>query len=353
MFVGYTSNHKGGGYRILNSKTKKVSETRDVVFLNRIFLKTPKMQVKKKQVTNDADPDSVQQDKRGGTKTADFVACNDNASTVESMDSSVPDTPMVNINPGPSKYGGAYRHKMHYVPTTGRTIGTEATAIANHYQCLEDTDGEMEFSNVGAGIGGGFESTLELKQMRYKEAIIGPDGKVWEKEIENEYDRMVKNDAWTPVKKNSLPKGTKVIDSTCVCKKKRIRTLHGHLNARTFKEVEGVYYNGSSTHASATNASTIQTVLILMIMADWLDWIVGIKGAFLHGKFKDGEVIYMEVPRGFKKFNPGNAILKLKKCIYGLKQATMAFWHQMLICMKSMEMVQSTADSDEEKTDWS
>jgi hypothetical protein len=88
--------------------------------------------------------------------------------TVESVDSSVPDTPMVKNNLGQSKYGRTYRRTMHYDPTTGRTIGAEATALANYYQCLEDTDGKMEFANVGAGIGGGFENTMELKPMKYK-----------------------------------------------------------------------------------------------------------------------------------------------------------------------------------------
>ena len=32
-----------------------------------------------------------------------------------------------------------------------------------------------EFSNVGAGIGGRFENTSELKPMKYKAAINGPD----------------------------------------------------------------------------------------------------------------------------------------------------------------------------------
>ncbi len=72
----------------------------------------------------------------------------------------------------------------------------------------------MEFANVGAGIGGGFENTVELKAMKYKEAIIRPDGEAWAKEIENEYGQMVKNDAWESVKKSSLPKVTKIIDST-------------------------------------------------------------------------------------------------------------------------------------------
>jgi hypothetical protein len=67
--------------------------------------------------------------------------------------------------------------------------------------------------------------------MKYKEAITGPDGKARANKIENEHDRMVKNDVWEPVKKSSLPKGTKVIDSTCSCKKKSTGKLRGRLNA--------------------------------------------------------------------------------------------------------------------------
>jgi hypothetical protein len=60
----------------------------------------------------------------------------------------------------------------------------------------------------------------------------------------------------------------------------------------------------------------------------------GHKGAFLYGDLKDGKVIYMKVPCGFKKFYPGNVVHKLKKlCIYGLEQPVMAFWCQLLLCM--------------------
>jgi hypothetical protein len=83
MFFGYASNYTGDCYRMWNPKTKKVSGMRDVVFLNRMFFKTPKMQVHKKQVTSDDDLDSVQQDKRGATITADFVAGNNDAATVD------------------------------------------------------------------------------------------------------------------------------------------------------------------------------------------------------------------------------------------------------------------------------
>jgi hypothetical protein len=78
-------------------------------------------------------------------------------------------------------------------------------------------------------------NTIELKAMKYNEAINGPDGKAWEKEIENEHDHTVKNGVWEPVKKSFLPKGTQFIDSTWACKKKSTRKLSGHLNACGFK----------------------------------------------------------------------------------------------------------------------
>jgi hypothetical protein len=40
-------------------KPRRFFETRDMVFLNRMFFKSPKLQVKKKQVTNNADLDSL------------------------------------------------------------------------------------------------------------------------------------------------------------------------------------------------------------------------------------------------------------------------------------------------------
>jgi hypothetical protein len=96
-----------------NPDTKKVSKTRDVVFLNRMFFRTSTMPVDKKQRTDSEDLDSVQQDERGGSITADFVTGDNNAAMVESKDSSVLDTPMANNNLGQSKYGCTYRRTTH------------------------------------------------------------------------------------------------------------------------------------------------------------------------------------------------------------------------------------------------
>jgi hypothetical protein len=80
-----------------NPKTKKVSETRSMVCSQQDVLQNT-YNASIKQGTGDDDLDSVQQDKRGGTITVDFVTGDNNSATVESMDSSVPDTPLVNGN---------------------------------------------------------------------------------------------------------------------------------------------------------------------------------------------------------------------------------------------------------------
>ncbi len=64
MFVGYALNHKGGCYGMWNPNTKKISKTHDIVFLKRMFFRTPSKPVRKKQSTDDEVLNSVQ--RKGG-----------------------------------------------------------------------------------------------------------------------------------------------------------------------------------------------------------------------------------------------------------------------------------------------
>ena len=155
---------------------------------------------------------------------------------------------------------------------------------------------------------------------------------------------MLKNEVFEAVEKKDLPLGTKVIDSTWACKKKSNGILRGRLNARGFRQIDGQYYDGTSIHAPVRNATTIRIVLVRMLLARWIAQVIDVKGESLHGEFNKGEEIYMKVPEGWESYYPETAVLKLLKCIYGLKQAAMAFWTELLRCMKHMEMKRSTAD---------
>jgi hypothetical protein len=111
----------------------------------------------------------------------------------------------------------------------------------------------FEVANVGAGVGGGFINTQEPGVMTYNKAINGPDGECWKAEVDNEYQQMVNCKVFKPVLKTDLPPGTKIIDSVWAMKKKSNGTLHGGINVRGFKQVEGQHYNGTTISSPVMN----------------------------------------------------------------------------------------------------
>jgi hypothetical protein len=82
-----------------------------------------------------------------------------------------------------------------------------------------------------------------------------------------------------------------------------------------------------------------------MMMMQGTGKLCDVKGAFLHGTFCNGEEIYLRIPQGFEKYyNASRQLLRLTKTIYGLKQSAMAFWRELLVCMRDMGYERSKAD---------
>ncbi len=144
--------------------------------------------------------------------------------------------------------------------------------------------------------------------------------------------------------RKDLPAGMKIIDSVWAMKKKSNGTLHGQMNARGFKPVEGQHYDGTTISSPVTNSATIRIVLTLMIMASMLAHVVDVKGAFLHGEFENEEIIHMTIPQCFEKHFPEGSVLLLFMCLYGLKHAAKAFWRQLLCAASAMGLKQSMLD---------
>ena len=95
----------------------------------------------------------------------------------------------------------------------------------------------MKLALVGAGIGGGFANTNELKVMNYKQVMQSPDRAAWEEEIENEFKRFEKFNVFTVVPRNELPSDAKVMSTTWAMKMKTNGKLHGTLNARWYEQL--------------------------------------------------------------------------------------------------------------------
>jgi hypothetical protein len=180
--------------------------------------------------------------------------------------------------------------------------------------------------------------------MKHHEAFNGSDGKAWKEEVRKEHQRMINNGVFEPVKISELPKGIKLIDTTWAMKKKSLGALRGRVNVRGFRQIEGEHYDGTSISALITNAMTIKTSLTLMPMQGGIAHVMDVKGAFLYGKFEEGEKVHIKVPLRFKEFYDKDTALLLKKALYGLKQAAMAFYRKLLAATANIGLKQSSAN---------
>jgi hypothetical protein len=81
-----------------------------------------------------------------------------------------------------------------------------------------------------------------------------------------------------------------------------------------------------------------------MIIFDWYGIILDINGAFLLGRFSNGETIYMLIPDGFQEFYKADEVLLLLRTLYGLKQAAHAFYKELLEALLDIGFVRSAAD---------
>ena len=180
-----------------------------------------------------------------------------------------------------SRYGRSTgRTSGTYNPSNGQTVAwkdilsVQTSPAQNYYESLQklESDGDeldvmKEFAGVGAGVGGGFVNTTELKPMKFQEALDGPDAAGWLQEVDNEHARMVHNEVFEAVEIADMPPGATTIDSSWVMKKKSNGTLRGRVTARGFKQKIGEHYDPASISAPVTCAATIRIVMVIMLMA--------------------------------------------------------------------------------------
>nr|GEV03225.1 RNA-directed DNA polymerase, eukaryota [Tanacetum cinerariifolium] len=89
------------------------------------------------------------------------------------------------------------------------------------------------------------------------------------------------------------------------------------LVAKGFTQQKGIDY--TETFAPVAMMVTDRTLLVVCSINNWSVQQLDIKNAFFHGDLN--EEVYMQVPSGYKKPLPPNIVCKLKKSLYGLKQA--------------------------------
>ena len=162
--------------------------------------------------------------------------------------------------------------------------------------------------------------------MNYNQVMKGDDVSRWKQEVQVEKDQFDKYNVVTAVERKDIPAGVKLLTSTWAIKKKMSGKFRARLNAHGFKQVQGMHYIPESISAPVTNPNTIRITMTLWAMnAKWIAVVLDVEGAFLQGKFKDREELYMSIPQGWEEFFPGDVVLRMNVPIYGTKQARACF----------------------------
>ena len=156
----------------------------------------------------------------------------------------------------------------------------------------------------------------------YKEAMRSANKENWEAAVKEELKSINKNQTWDLVE---LPEGRKAIGSKWVFKLKqdstgKLKTFKARLVAQGYNQKYGTDYD--EVFAPVARPTTFRILLAVSAKRKYRVKHFDIKSAFLYGKLE--EEIYMKQPPGFEQ---GNLVCKLKKSLYGLKQAARQ-WNQ-------------------------
>ena len=174
------------------------------------------------------------------------------------------------------------------------------------------------------------------------EAMKSADASKWEVAMEDEYHSLLANGTW---ELTSLPKDRKAVGCKWVFKTKRdasgeIVRHKARLVARGFSQVQGVDFN--ETFAPVAKFTTIRCVVALGAALDLEMHQMDVKTAFLNGDLE--EDIYMDQPSGFVQRGHEHLVCKLKKSLYGLKQASRAWYQKIDASLLDLGFERSVAD---------
>jgi len=171
------------------------------------------------------------------------------------------------------------------------------------------------------------ESIMKAKNIfeprTYKEAMECPDAEEWKESIQTEVNTLLANNTFEVVERVNVPSGRRIVKSKWVFKVKcdnqgNFLSRKTRLVAKGFTEVPGVDY--FEVFHPVGKGVTFRLLCAKAACNKLTLYHVDIKGAFLHSTLQ--EEIYMQLPEG-TGFEKGNTpcIVKLRKSLYGLKQA--------------------------------
>ena len=138
--------------------------------------------------------------------------------------------------------------------------------------------------------------------------------------MKSELDSMYSNQVWDIVK---APNNIKLVGCKWVYKRKggidgKVETFKARLVVKGYTQKESTDYE--ETVSPVAMLKSIRILISIAAHYDYEIWQMNVKTTFLDGNLE--EEIYMMQPEGFIAKNQEHMVCKLKRYIYGLKQAS-------------------------------
>lgn len=176
-----------------------------------------------------------------------------------------------------------------------------------------------------------------------KEALQSSDSKLWRQAMQDEIDSFNKHEAWELVDR---PADKNIVKNRWLFKIKRdangkVACYRARLVAKGFTQKFGIDY--MDTYSPVVRHSSLRMLLSLAVELDLKIDHLDVKTAFLNGNLS--EEIYMSQPEGFIRQGDEHKVYRLKKAVYGLKQASRAWYDKVKDVLLREKFTQSKYES--------
>ncbi|MBW0536352.1 hypothetical protein O181_076067, partial [Austropuccinia psidii MF-1] len=156
----------------------------------------------------------------------------------------------------------------------------------------------------------------------YREAMISEHKSSWAKAIDEEVESMRTEDVFVPVDLNIALKEVpheSILSTKWVFTKKPER-FKARLVARGFRQIHGINYD--ETFAPTPTFNSLRLLFSTACLNNWKIKTFDVKVAFLHSLIDKPVYVWPLLGINVPKFK----VLKLKKALYGTKQAARCWW---------------------------
>lgn len=172
------------------------------------------------------------------------------------------------------------------------------------------------------------------------EALKSP---YWRKAMLDEINSHIKNHTWDL---SNAPPNFNVVGCRWVFTIKRqadgtIERYKARLVANSYTQQQGVDYQ--DTFSPVVKPATIRIILSTAVTKNWLLRQLDVNNAFLQVTLK--EEVYMMQPQGFQDKDNPQAVCRLRKAIYGFKQAPRAWYNELRTFLLQSGFQNSVADA--------